>query len=94
LYIVQGTEQVGNLFIDRGRQINPGGYTNASDQGDWLEANSDVGSVNNDQTTPLWPMYPTGEGGEVAGSSEDASTIRHPGVQFDGDYPSSPHASQ
>jgi hypothetical protein len=93
LYIVQGTNEGGNLDIERGQQINPGGYTNASDQEDWLQTYTDVINVNNDQTSPLWPMYPTAEGGEGARGTTGEG-IRHPGVRFDQLYDGSPHATQ
>lgn len=80
--MVQGTS-VGNLRIEKGKQIPPGGPDlNAEEQETWLEQNTDIQQVNTGEADPLWTMYPTGQ--EAAGSTNNEE-IRHPGYRFDTD---------
>jgi len=83
-YLIQGTNVAGNLDIERGRTIYPGGPSlNGSEQEQWLDDYSDIELVGSSANLngQLWPMYPTG-GGDRIGVDGD---VLHPGYEFDTD---------
>ena len=82
-FLVQGTQTYGNLQIQQGKQIPPGGPDlNAEEQETWLEQNTDIQQVNTGEANQLWTMYPKGDE-QRAEFSGERQGIRHPGYQFD-----------
>jgi len=80
-YIIEGVDDSGQIRSQVAGTVQPGGYSNATDQEQWLIRNTEIQQGGTGNPDSIWEMFPERSVG--AGGQTGSEEIRDPEEEFE-----------